>query len=133
MTGSAPSSSSSDKRGAGIEVAPPVLAVFERQQNLGHGDAGGCEQLLIDVCQRNLAHGRGGLGLRQLPADRPAASVRAGPARWRPEDTSTTSCPRARRRSRSSTRVSSQGRLTCPSLIDQQRRADLDDDPACTS
>ena len=102
------------QRGARIQIAAPVFAVFERQQNLRHGDAGGREQLLIDVRQCDLAHGGGGLALSAAPAARLASLSSRRPSAMAPEDTSTTSCLRARRRSRSSTRVSSQGRLTCP-------------------
>jgi len=54
------------ERGARIQIAGALLAVFQRQQNLRHRNAPALEQLLVRVRQANLPHCRGPPGFPRV-------------------------------------------------------------------
>ena len=119
------------ERGARIQVARRCSLSSQRQQHLRHGHVGRARAV---PCR----HAPGGSGPPpRPPGSAPAAARPRGRPRWRrpsamaPDDTRMTCWPRRRRRSRSAHSVSSQARFSRPvPLIDQQRRAHLDDDAA---
>ena len=128
ITGTVPRPQQGVEGGAGVQVAPPFLGVFQSQEDLRHGDVVAGEGLLVGMGEADLPGGRRRLLFLQAQG---LAWVRP---RWRrptamaPEDTSNTSCAAAalaplRRRSG---RRASRGGYGASGLVDQQGRADLD-------
>ncbi len=88
---------------ARVEMAPALLGVIERQQNLGAGDAVARQRLLIGVGQADLTRGGGGLLLFQAQHTGIEAEAAGGRPRWRPRRPARPRCrlcgaPRRRRR-----------------------------------
>ena len=116
--------------GARIEIAAALLGVAERHQDLPGGDPVLAELLRPGAGQRDLADGGRGLALLQLQRAACAARARCGRARSRRTRRPARRRPRAcrrryRRPARRASRASARRRA-----VDQQRRADLDDDAA---
>ena len=82
-TGTTPSSSSVHDRGAGVEIAAPLLGVVEREQDLRGLEPVPGQALLPGAGEHDLAGGGGGLLLLE-PQGTPAAGPGArGRAQWR--------------------------------------------------
>ena len=118
------------ERVAGVQVAAPLLGVAEREQHLRDREAALLEHFLPGVREADLADGRRGLLLLELRACRAPRPSSRRPSAMAPEDTSTTSWPRARRcREVLGQRLEPGAVDAAGRLLDQQRGTDLDDDP----
>jgi hypothetical protein len=119
------------QRAAGIEVAAPLLGVVERQQDLRDGDLVAGQRLLVGVRQQDLAGGGGGLLL--LQPQRPGRQLQVAAAD-RDGAGGDQDAPRSRAPGMRGDVVGQRvepAAADCPvRLVDQQRRADLDDQPA---
>jgi hypothetical protein len=111
-----PGSQQAPERGRHVEVPAAILKVFERQQNLRGSDAMGGQQFGPEARQRNLPDRGGGLRIGKAPRPPLASPRRRAPSAIAPEDTTITSCPRARAAAISATSAASHSRLGCPSL-----------------
>ena len=115
---------------AGIEIAAALLGVVERQQDLRHGDAVARQRLLVGVRELDLAGRGGGLALLELQRAGRQLEMRAAEADGAGGDQHDLAAALCRRAT-SSVRASSQSRRISPLVfIDQDRGADLDDQPA---
>jgi hypothetical protein len=82
------------QRRARVQVAPPVPAVVQRQQDLRRGDPVGRQRLFPGARQPDLPHRR--RRLRLVERQRPGPSANAArPSAMEPEETTITSVPRA--------------------------------------
>ena len=117
------------QRGAGVEIAAAGLGVVQRDQHLADAQAAAAEALLIGVGEDDLAH-RGRRLLLLQPVRAPLEAERA-----------TAQCDRARgdddhllaaggEHGDVGGKAVEPGLAYAPFLVDQQRAADLDDDPA---
>ncbi len=54
------------ERPAGVQVAPPLLGIAQRQENLRHRDFMHIQELFISMREPNLSYSRRGLAFLQL-------------------------------------------------------------------
>ena len=117
------------KSGRGVEIAPPVLQIIERQQDLRGGETMCPKIFRPQMGQRDLPHRRGGLRIGQTGAATPGQAELRRPQRnrTRADQHDFGAVPAQPRQFLHQRSEPCLARLT---PFDQQRTADLDHQPA---